>query len=205
MCGGPSCKWKVPKHLFIYKGTPIVKRTIDLLKKSGIKVSDIAITTSPDCVEKYAQFGVEVIPYEAHNKPFFWLDAFYPTYDPVCYLFGDVVYSSKAIKTIVKTKTDSIEFFASAPPFAPNYPKKWAEPFAFKVVDQDTFRRCIQTARENKNQHVWYRHPITWELWQVIKGTPPNKIIYTNYTAINDYTCDVDNAKELKQWEKRTT
>ena len=36
-----------------------------------------------------------------------------------------------------------------------------------------------------------------WELWQIIKGTPFNKIDYTNYTVINDYTCDVDGKEDL--------
>ena len=31
-----------------------------------------------------------------------------------------------------------------------------------------------------------------WELWQVIQATPLNHIDYGNYTAINDYTCDID-------------
>ena len=200
MCGGWACNCNEPKHFYKYKGKAIVERTVALLHKYGIE--DIAITTSPHKAEMYSVFGVEVIPYEANNRPFEWIDAFYPTDEPVCYIFGDVVFSDNAIKTIVETETDDIEFFASAPPFAPEYPKKWAEPFAFKVADQKHFKQSIQTVRECKNQHVWYRHPISWELWQIVKMTPPNRIIYDNYVVINDYTCDVDSYGELKQWEK---
>lgn len=198
MCGGWACNCETPKHFFKYKGTPIVQRTINLLKKCGIK--DIAITTSPGRVELYEQFGVEVIPYESNNVPFVWVDAFYPMDEPACYIFGDVVFSAKAIKTIIKTKTKDIDFFASAPPFAPNYPKTWAEPFAFKVEDQHRFRICIEQTKCFTQMGTWYRHPIAWELWQVIKGTAPNKIIYDNYVAINDYTCDVDYVEEIRQW-----
>ena len=201
MCGGWACHQTEPKHFFQYEGKAIVERTVALLHKHG--VTDIAITTSPNCVEKYKVFGVEVIPYEADNRPFVWVDAFYPTDEPVCYIFGDVVFSDNAIKTIVETETDDIEFFASAPPFAPEYPKNWAEPFAFKVANQEHFRQSIKMVLEGCNQHVWYRHPIAWELWQMIRMTPPNRIIYTNYTAINDYTCDVDYYGELQQWEKK--
>ena len=201
MCGGWACQQKLPKHFYVYKGKPIVQRTIDLLKNFG--VDDIAITTSPNRVDDYKVFGVDVIPYEANNRPFVWVDAFYPTDESVCYIFGDVIFSDNAIKIIVETETDDIEFFASAPPFAPEYPKKWAEPFAFKVVNQTHFRQSIQMVKEGSNQHVWYRLPISWELWQMIKMTPPNKIIYDNYTVINDYTCDVDNPKELELWEQR--
>ena len=198
MCGGWACQCSKPKHFYVYKGKPIVQRIIDLLRDCG--VDDIAITTSPNRVDDYKVFGVDVIPYEANNRPFVWVDAFYPTDEPVCYVFGDVIFSENAIKTIVETETNDIEFFASAPPFAPEYRKKWAEPFAFKVVNQIHFRQSIQMVKEGSNQHVWYRHPISWELWQMIKMTPPNKIIYDNYTVINDYTCDVDSQKELEQW-----
>lgn len=197
MCGGLSCNCNMPKHLFKYKGKPIVQRTIELLHKQGI--DDIAITTSPHKVDAFNIFGVEVIPYEANKIPFEWVDAFYFTDEPVCYIFGDVIYSPSAIKTIVETQTDDIEFFASAPPFASEYPKDWAEPFAFKVVNTKHFRDSVLRVKECKNQHVWYRHPISWELWQIIKNTPPNKIIYDNYVVINDYTCDVDDAHELEQ------
>lgn len=197
MCGGPSCKAKLPKHLYQYKGEPLIKRTIRFLKEAGIK--DLAITTSPNSVDLFKDFGVEVIAYEAVNDPYYWVDAFYPTEEPICYVYGDVFYSPEAIKTIVETETDDIEFFASAPPFASNYPKPWAEPFAFKVVNQKRFRECIEATKEWRG---WTRHPLSWELWQVVKHTPRNRIDYTNYTTINDYSCDVDYESELAQWEK---
>lgn len=200
MCGGFACDCEKPKHFFEFRGKPIVQRIVDLLKECGI--DDIAITTSPNRVDDYKVFGVDVIPYNSNNIPFVWLDAFYPIDEPVCYIFGDVVFSPEAIKTIVDTQTDDIEFFASAPPFAPEYPKKWAEPFAFKVQNFERFRTCIRNAKEMDNQHMWYRRPpIAWELWQVIKHTIPNRIVYNNYVSINDYTCDVDYESELSQWE----
>lgn len=201
MCGGYVCDWEKPKHLWKYKGKPIVCRTIQLLQKYG--VTDIAITTSPKCARRYKSFKVPVIKYEANNEPFMWVDAFYPTDEPVCYLFGDVVYSQKAIWTIVSTKTVDIEFFGSAPPFAKEYPKKHAEPFAFKVVNQKRFQRCVEETKQLYARGLWNRHPIAWELWQVIKGTQRNHIIYDNYTVINDYTCDVDWEGDLKQWKKK--
>ena len=199
MCGGFACQDAKPKHFFEIKGKPIVQRTIELLKECGI--NDIAITTSPNRIDDYKIFGVDVIPYNSNNTPFVWLDAFYPINEPVCYIFGDVVFSPEAIKTIVETETKDIEFFASAPPFADNYPKRWAEPFAFKVQNVSRFGYCVQVAKDLRWQHVWYREPIAWELWQIIKNTPANRIIYDNYVAINDYTCDVDSEGELTQWQ----
>lgn len=201
MCGGYVCNWDTPKHLFLYQGKPIVQRTIYLLKEAGVPEEDIAITTSPKCVEKYEGFGVEVIPYESNNEPFVWVDAFYPTTEPTCYIFGDVIFSPEAIKTIVDTKVLDIEFFASAPPFAPEYKKCYAEPFAFKVMNQCKFQSSILAVKEKDKCKLFNRMPIAWELWQVIKDTQLNHIDYTNYVVINDYTCDVDDEKELEEWQ----
>lgn len=129
-------------------------------------------------------------------------EAFYPTDEPACYIFGDVVFSPAAIKTIVNTNTDSIEFFASAPPFSRQFPKKSAEPFALKVVNQKYFKICIEECKNAANLGYFRRQPIMWELWQIIKRTPLNIIDYTNYKAINDYTSDIDSGKDIEYFQR---
>ena len=203
MCGGTYKKWETPRQLMKICGEPIVARTIRLLKEQGI--DDIAISSNNPIFE---QFGVPVLN---HDNDFivskeldaigYWVDAFYPTDEPVCYLFGDVVYSPQAIKTIIETETDDIEFFASAPPFSEDYIKPWAEPFALKVVNTDHLKHAISLTKQYAERGLFKRHPIMWELWQVIQATPLNHIDYGNYTAINDYTCDVDYAEDVKQFE----
>lgn len=206
MCGGTYDKWQTPKHLSMIHGEPLVARTIRLLKENGIKNKDIAISSNNPV---FQQFGVTRVvhknPYRLPNDGTHaktpWLDAFYKTDKPVCYLFGDVVFSPEAIKKIVETETDSIEFFASAPPFAPNYCKKWAEPFAYKVVDTDLFFKKIEETKEWEKKGVFYRQPVSWELWQVIKGTKLGRVVYNNYTVINDYTCDIDEPSDIRKFE----
>jgi hypothetical protein len=203
MCGGSYDKWDTPKHLTELKGEPIVARTIRLLKENG--VTDIAISSNNELFE---QFGVPLL---RHYNPYIlpkegrattpWLDAFYPMEEPVTYIFGDVVFSPDAIKTIVNTDTDSVEFFASAKPLPDIYPKHWAEPFAFKVKDTRRFFKAIEVAKQYDEQGLFKRQPVSWELWQVIKGTPLNHVDYTNYVAINDYTCDIDTPADVKLFE----
>ena len=200
MCGGIYEKWNTPKHLVEVGGEPIVARTIRLLREAGAE--DIAISSND---ERFEQFGIEVLhhsnPYVLpadHDAESPWLDAFYPMKNPVCYIFGDVVFSPEAIKTIVETKTDSIMFFASAEPLPEGYPKPWAEPFAYKVKDTERFFEAIEQTKEYEKQGCFYRQPVSWELWQVIKGTPLGKIDYTNYCVINDYTCDIDSLEDIK-------
>lgn len=196
LCGGKYVQWETPRQLMPLGTERVIERTIRLLKENGI--NDIAISTENPAFD---DLGYEIINHtnsfvsDGVNTKGNWVDAFPLTKEPVCYIFGDVVFSQRAIKTIVETETDDIEFFASAPPFALNYYKKYAEPFAFKVVNTEHFKNAIEETIRLKDK--FYREPIAWELWQVIKGTELNTIV-TNYTKINDYTCDIDNERDLK-------
>ena len=208
LCGGMNSKeqkrFDKPRHLLEIKGEPIVARTIRLLRENGVE--DIAIST--DMPELFEGFGVHVIDSRHEEKhvisQFYesWLTAFIYFNSPVCFIFGDVVFSPEAIKTIVEKKTEDVEFFASAPPFPTTYKKRWAEPFAFKVWNYNHFNQAI---RDTQELHLEYsafkREPIAWELWQVIKRTPLNIIDYTNYTVINDYTCDIDEPEDIKNFQ----
>lgn len=194
--------WETPKHLQVVEGETIIGRTIRLLKMFG--VNDISISTNNPV---FKQFGLPILSHQNsynvngyNDFTGYWVDAFYPTNNPACYIFGDVFFSPEAIKTIINTPTDDIEFFASAPPFSPEYRKKSAEPFALKVKDQALLRDAIIRTKRLQDAGVFRRKPIMWELWQVIKDTPINKIDYTNYTVINDYTCDIDEPEEAGKW-----
>lgn len=201
MCGGDYRKWETPRHLTVINGEEIVARTIRLLQENGVE--DIAISSNNDVFEK---FGVPVLRHENkydvrgyNDFDGHWYNAFYPMEEPVCYVFGDVYFSPEAIKTIVETETTDIQFFASAPPFAKEYPKKWAEPFALKVYDTKRFKNALQSLRYFDNRGMFNRKPIMWELWNVITGGDLNRIDYSSYIAINDYTCDIDDPCEMKE------
>lgn len=186
MCGGHYKQWSTPKQLTSLGAETILDRTVRLLKENGVK--DISVTTNNHAFDNSKH---NILWWDGNGR---WLGGFYPTDEPTCYLFGDVVFSENAIKTIINTETDDIAFFASAPPFDRQYSKKFAEPFAFKVQNTQRFRKCIDAALSYKG---WMREPIAWELWQVIKNTPYNKIDYTNYTVINDFTVDVDSPNDM--------
>ena len=199
MCGGAYQKWDVPRQLTRIDGEMLVCRTIRLLRENGI--DDIAISSN---IPIFKKLGVPVLEHENNynangNNDIsgYWFEAFYPTDEPVCYIFGDVIFSPEAIKTIVETDTDDIEFFASAPPFSKDYPKPWAEPFALKVKNTEHLKNAISLTKQYAEQGLFKRKPIMWELWQVIQAAPLNKIDYGSYVAINDYTCDIDNPEDL--------
>ena len=204
MCGGQYQQWSTPRQLIKIRGEPIVARTIRLLRENGI--ADIEISSNDPV---FQQFGIPVLRHENSynavgydNFTGFWCDAFYPTDEPTCYIFGDVVFSPEAINKIVETPTDDIVFFGSAPPFAPEYMKKWAEPFALKVADTHHLKQAIRNLKQFAAEGRFNRKPIMWELWQVIKGGDLNRIDYGSYVAINDYTCDIDYPGEAEQFDR---
>ena len=203
MCGGSYPGWETPRQLLKVKGERIVERTIRLLKEAGVDEGDIYISSNDRRFIPYAPVLFHDNPYVGYSeRGGYWVDAFYPTQEPACYIMGDVVFSPAAIRTIVGKETDRVDFFASSPPFDPRYAKRWAEPFAFKVTDQVYFRQCIREVKRFQDEGRFRRMPIAWELWQVASGTQLNVIMYYNYTTINDYTCDVDTPDDVAAIER---
>ena len=198
MCGGHYVKWQTPRQLTEVQGEPLVARTIRLLREAG--VDDISISSDNPV---FNQFGVPVLVHDDdytarqyNDMDGYWCNAFYPTDVPTCYVFGDVAFSPAAIKTIVETDTDDIMLFGSKPPFAPEYPKPWIEPFAFKVHDTDHLKEACAEVKRLDKLGKFNRKPIAWELWNIICKGDPNTIDQS-YVAINDYTCDVDKEGEI--------
>ena len=199
MCGGTYPKWGTPRQLIKVGDETIVERTIRLLRENGVE--DISISSNNPVFD---QFGVPVLHHENgysstsynHNKGY-WCDCFYPTDEPTTYLFGDVIYSSNAIRIIMDTETDDIMFFGSKPPFSKIYPKRYEEPFAFKVVNTDHLKEACRKVKELDKEGKLRRQPIAWEVWNVITGGDPNRIDFDSFVGINDYTCDIDYPSEV--------
>ena len=209
MCAGNYANWKVPKQLTRINREPLVVRTTRLLTECGVDEKDITVTASKETATDFMRYCKNVRIYNPNEYNVsgyndfvgYWCDCFVPTEEPTTYLCGDVVFSPEAIKKIVETETDDIEFFASAPPFAQNYSKNWAEPFAFKVVNLDHLKQAQASTKMLYQLGKFRRKPIAWEFWQVVKHTELNRIDYTNYTVINDYTCDIDEPEDIKKFE----
>lgn len=205
MCGGDYPTWDTPRQLLKVGSETILERTMRLLRECG--VDNIAISSNDD---RFEAFGVPVLRHVndytsvAYNQDLgHWCNAFYPTEEPTCYLLGDVFFSPEAIRKIVDTDTDDIAFFGSAFPFAPEYPKPYIEPFAFKVVDTDHLKAAVEEVKRLDAEGKFNRQPIAWEVWNVINGNAdPNYIDPNSYVHINDYTCDIDWPSEASLVER---
>lgn len=203
MCGGDYKQWETPRHLTKVCGEEIVARTIRMLRENGVQ--DISISSNNPAFDK---FGVPRLEHENkytvrgyNDFDGYWSEAFYPTDEPTCYIFGDVIFSPEAIRKIVEHKTNDIMLFGSRAPFAKEYPKPYREPFALKVQNTDHLKRAIKRTQELHDLGRFHRKPIAWELWAVICGIKLSRA-YKRYEAINDYTCDIDYPSEVAFIEK---
>ena len=69
------------------------------------------------------------------------------------------------------------------------YIKNHDEPFGYKIVDSDLFKKHIEVVKKLYDEGKTCRHPIIWEVYRSMNGIDVNTHLMTkNYVAIND-TC----------------
>lgn len=191
----------IPRQLIEINGESLIKRTIRLLKENGVK--DILVTSHDKRFDNLGATRYEPLynNWKPKEDTGYWVTAFTEELliEPITFLFGDVYYSEKAIKTIVNTETSSILYFCTYQNKDPRYIKHHDEPLAFKVVDYDKFKDHIQKMKEFKDSGKAPREPIAWELYRSINNQPLTVHKMTeNYIAINDETCDIDTPRDAE-------
>lgn len=203
MCGGDYKDFKTPKHLSVINGERIVDRTIRLLKKHGVK--DIYISSNNKAFDNCG------VPRIEHDNNFtlekdkctgYWLDAFYPVQEEVCYIFGDVYFTDNAIKTIVEYDSKLDTLFGTG--IAKNkFHENWGEPFAYKVKNYKEFLKGIEEVKKLFDEGKIKRHPIVWELYRYLNGLDINiqKVLDKNYICIDDGTIDIDTPERINELE----
>lgn len=187
-----------PRQLSVINGERLLDRTIRLLKENGVK--DIIVTGTYTDLKGVIVCNPTDNDYDYNTGKGYWLNAFSDEFlvEPVCFIWGDVYFSDEAIKTIVETKTDSTMFFCSYKNTDKRYIKKWDEPFGYKVVDVNKFKRHIAMVKQLYDIGYCNRNPIVWELYRSINGIDVNEHKLTdNVTIINNYTCDIDSPQDI--------
>ncbi len=206
MCGGVYDIFKTPKQLTEINGEKLVERTIRLLKENGIK--DIFISTNS---HYFDYLGLPILDhqnsYEFKDGKIhgYWLDAYYPTYEPCIYLHGDVYYSDNAIKKILNYDAKVNTFIGNDIAKNPMH-YNWGEPFGWIVVDQVAFRKGIEETKKLQDDGKLTRgYAISWELYRVLNGLDPNiqNIIDDTYLEIADETIDIDSPEAIGKVNER--
>ena len=205
MCGGEYEKFENHKALSKINGERLVERTIRLLKQNNVE--DIYISATD---KAFDNFGVTRLE---HNNTYkqvngkeqgYWVDGYYPTDKPCIYLHGDVYYSEDSIKKILNLKPTENTFIGNQ--YALNKErKKVGEPFGWIIVDQVSFRKAIEETKRLCDEGKCDRHPVSWELYQVLYGHNVNDFIIDTktYLAIADETIDIDAPWQIEQLENK--
>lgn len=206
MCGGYYENFKEHKALSVINGEPLVARTVRLLKENGIKT--IFISSNDD---RFNEYGYVIkhpnsYRYEDGIVKGYWVDAYYPTEAPTIYLHGDVYYSEEAIKKILNYNP-SINTFIGNQYALNKEKKKVGEPFGWIIVDQKSFREAINKTKQLQDEGKVDRHPISWELYQVLNGNDVNgfDISEETYLVIDDETDDVDSPEKIEILNKKVS
>lgn len=204
MCGGDYKDFKTPKHLSVIKGERVVDRTIRLLRENNVE--DIVITSNNPL------FDTCGVPRLEHNNNFelknhkdkgYWLDAFYPYFTgKVCFIWGDVYFTPKAIKKIVNYKTNRNVLFGTSSALNEEH-QNWGEPFAYIVNDYPGFMKAVNEVKELYDKGKVNRNPIVWELYRYLHGLDINvQRITEDYVCIDDGTMDIDIPEDIEAMNK---
>lgn len=200
MCGGEYKAFKTPKQLSVVKGEVLVARTIRLLKEHG--VIDIYISSNDPRFDEYAprleNKENDFVVFKG-NSTGYWLDAFYPIGEPCCYIFGDVYFTSGAIKAIVEYNSTENILFGTG--IARNEEhQNWGEPFAYKVNKYEEFMNGVKAVKKLFDEGKTARHPIVWELYRYLHNLDINvQRITTDYISIDDGTIDIDSPERINE------
>ena len=204
MAGGFYEHFKEHKALSVINGEPLIERTIRLLKENNVE--EIYISSNDDRFNKYGKVihHENSYRYEDGINKGYWVDAYYPTDKPTIYLHGDVYYTEDAIKKILNYNASVNTFIGNK--YALNKEKKKVgEPFGWIIVDQKSFREAINKTKRLQDEGKVDRHPISWELYQVLNGHDINgfDISEDTYLAIYDETDDVDSPAKIEELNKK--
>ena len=205
MCGGHYDIFEQHKSLSVVNGERLVERTIRLLKANGI--SDIYISSNDPMFNQFAPTLQHPNSFKFENGKIlgYWLDAYYPTLEPCIYLHGDVYYSEDAIKRIINLNP-TVNVFVGNEVARNKEHKNWGEPFGWIVVNQEEFRKGIETTKKLQDDGKLERgYAISWELYRVLNGLDPNKqyIIDDTYLPIDDETIDIDAPWQIAAMNER--
>lgn len=209
MCGGVYDNFEKHKSLSVINGETLLERTIRLLKQNGIK--DIYISAN----NNYFDY-LQDIPKLKHKNTYkvengiikgYWVDAYYPTNEPIIYLHGDVYYTEDAIKKILELKPKVNTMIGNRWALNENHDKV-GEPFGWIVVDQKGFREAIDKCKKLQDEGKIDRgYAISWELYEVLNGYDINDFIITEdtYLTIYDETDDVDYPEQIELLNKKVS
>jgi choline kinase len=206
MCGGVYDNFKEHKALSMVNGEKLIERTIRLLLEQGM-YENVYISSNDDRFKEYGKVLKHKNTYKFENGKSigYWIDAYYPTNEPVIYLHGDVYYTREAINKILNYETKVNIMIGNKWALNDNHDKV-GEPFGWIIVDQEKFRNAINECKKLQDEGKIERgYAISWELYEVLNGYDINDFIIDKktYLVIDDETDDIDYPEQIEILNKK--
>ena len=164
MANGRGTRWGghsgIPKHLIEFDGETLLRRIVRQVTETD-PGAEIIISASNPAYETEDARRHEPAVNEIE------LDRFVPELitDDVCFLYGDTLYSTSAIRTIVSTPTAEIDFFGDERAIV-----------AVKAADSELLRAHLGRVRR-----LFLAGEITscvgWQLYQSYEGLPFDDVL----------------------------
>lgn len=200
MCGGYYDTFEKHKSLSVINGEQLIERTIRLLKENGIK--DIYISSNEKGFEKYTNVLHHKNTFKEINGNVegYWVDAYYPTKEPVIYLHGDVYYTDEGIKKILNLNPTQNTFIGNSIALNKEH-MNWGEPFGWIIPEPNKFFTAIEETKKLQDEGKLERgYAISWELYRVHYGLDPNKMFIIDGTyLVLDNTYDIDKPYQIEE------
>jgi hypothetical protein len=203
-CSGQTIRWGnylgIPKHLALFDGIPLIKRTVTQLRHIGF--TDILITAFN---EKFQTEGAKLVAPDynllpgtgiGHSEPF-WSKT-----GRTIILFGDVYYSDLAMEVIARSDPSDIKWFGRIGPGKSGCSYGELFGLSLPLEKQDDLRRCILFIRQEKEKGNIDR-ATSWECYRFLHGIDLNQnIVGPDFYDIDDETEDFDYPHEYEMWHR---
>lgn len=191
MADGKGKRWNnhanIPKHFVVVNGETVISRVVRLIKKFD-KDAEVIITSHDP---RYEIDGAT--RYEPQNNVL-EIDRFTDELieDDMCFLYGDTYYSEKAMRLIVETDVEDLQFFGNGRSI-----------IAIRIKDSELFRYHVENVR-NLFLKGEIEQCIGWQVYQSFLNLPYGiKKIVDKYIFIDDNTKDFNTPEDLKEtWRK---
>jgi hypothetical protein len=203
LAAGSGERWKdfrgTPKHLTKIEGKVLLERTCSQFLKYTDDVCVIGLD------ERYKVEGTSLYTIQSQNTH--WRDAakflssknLWLNDGRTVLVFGDVYFTSEAVKTIMKDK-DPFKFFLRTGPSELSG-ARWKEIFGLSF-DQNMARTIGQNLLYLVSMGQIQRQA-GWALYRYMIGPAPSGMFEnSHFVEINDWTEDFDFPEDLEIWEE---
>jgi hypothetical protein len=203
LAAGSGERWKdfrgTPKHLTKIEGKVLLERTCSQFLKYTDDVCVIGLD------ERYKVEGTSLYAIQSQNTH--WRDAakflssknLWLNDGRTVLVFGDVYFTSEAVKTIMKDK-DPFKFFLRTGPSELSG-ARWKEIFGLSF-DQNMAKTIGQNILYLVSMGQIQRQA-GWELYRYMIGPAPSGMFENpHFVEINDWTEDFDFPEDLEIWEE---